>query len=78
MQAILVIINILLILAAIVIVVSVLMQQGNTAGLGAIEGGAETFLGKNKAASLDGKLNLITKISAAVFLVLAILSTALQ
>ena len=78
MSVVLTIINILLVLVALVIVVAVLMQQGNSAGLGAIGGGAETFLGKNKAHDIDGKLNLITKISAAVFIVLAILSTALQ
>lgn len=54
------------------------MQQGRTQGLGAISGGAETFLGKNKAKSYEGKLELCTKISAAVFIVLAILMAALQ
>ena len=78
MQVLVAIINILLVLVALVLVAAVLMQQGNSAGLGAIGGGAETFLGKNKAQGLDGKLALITKISAAVFIVLAILSTKLQ
>ena len=78
MQVLVAIINILLVIFALVLVAVVLMQQGNSAGLGAIGGGAETFLGKNKAQSLDGKLSLITKISAAVFIALAILSTALQ
>ena len=74
----LVIIQIFLIISAIVLIVSVLMQQGNSAGLGEIGGGAETFLGKNKAKSYEGKLELITKVSAAAFVVLAILMTALQ
>ena len=78
MAALLVIIQIFLIIAALVLIVSVLMQQGNTAGLGSIGGGAETFLGKNKAKSYEGKLELATKVSAAVFVVLAILMTALQ
>ncbi len=78
MAALLVIIQIFLVLSAIVLIVSVLMQQGNTAGLGAISGGAETFLGKNKAKSFEGKLELATKVSALVFVVLAILMTALQ
>ena len=78
MAALLVIIQIFLIITALVLIVSVLMQQGNTAGLGAIGGGAETFLGKNKAKSFEGKLELATKVSAAVFVVLAILMTALQ
>ena len=78
MAALLVIIQIFLIITALVLIVSVLMQQGNSAGLGAIGGGAETFLGKNKAKSFEGKLELTTKVSAAVFVVLAILMTALQ
>ena len=78
MAALLVIIQIFLIITALVLIVSVLMQQGNSAGLGSIGGGAETFLGKNKAKSFEGRLELITKVSAAVFVVLAILMTALQ
>lgn len=72
-----VIVHILLILVAIVLIVAVLMQQGNSAGLGAISGGAETFLGKNKAKSFEGKLALITKASAAAFVVLAIIKVAI-
>ena len=78
MDALLVVINVFLILSALVLIVSVLMQQGRTQGLGAISGGAETFLGKNKAKSYEGKRELCTKISAAVFIVLAILMAALQ
>lgn len=72
-----VIVHILLILVALVLIVAVLMQQGNSAGLGAISGGAETFLGKNKAKSVEGKLALITKASAAAFVVLAIIKVAI-
>ncbi len=70
------IINIVIILVAIVLIISVLMQQGNRAGLGTIGGGAETFFGKSKAKSYEGKLELITKISAAVFTVLVIVLAA--
>ena len=35
-----VIVHILLVFIALILIVSVLMQQGNTAGLGAISGGA--------------------------------------
>ena len=75
MTALSIIINIVLILISIVLIVIVLMQQGQRQGLGAIGGGAETFFGKNKARSLDGKLQKITKIAAAAFIVLAIVST---
>ena len=70
MAALLVIIQIFLIICAIVLIASVLMQQGNTAGLGSIGGGAETFLGKNKAKSMDAKIARATKWIGAVFLIL--------
>ena len=66
-----------LVLVAIVIIAAVLMQQGNSAGLGAIGGGAETFLGKNKSKTMEGKLALITKVAIAVFVVLSIILTAI-
>lgn len=72
-----VIIHIFLVIVALILIVAVLMQQGNSAGLGAISGGAETFLGKNKAKSYEGKLDLITKVCAAAFVVLAIIKVAI-
>ncbi len=75
MSALAIIVNIILILVSIVLIIAVLMQQGQRQGLGAIGGGAETFFGKNKAKSYEGKLALITKIAAAVFIVLAIVAT---
>ena len=77
MATLLVIVNILLILVAIILIVCVLMQEGNRAGLGAIGGGAETFFGKTKAKGVQGKLELITKVGAGVFIVLAIVATAM-
>ena len=38
---------ILIVLLSIVMVLIVLLQPGNSEGLGAISGGAETFFGKN-------------------------------
>ncbi|MDD6884641.1 MAG: preprotein translocase subunit SecG [Eubacteriales bacterium] len=75
MSPVVIIIDILLILIAAVLIVVVLMQEGQSQGLGAIGGGAETFFGKNKAKSLEGKLATITKIAAIVFIVLAIVTT---
>lgn len=73
-----VIVHILLVIVALILIVAVLMQQGNTTGLGAIGGGAETFLGKNKARSYEGKLALITKVCAASFVVLSIVKVAID
>ena len=78
MEVLSVIVQILLIIVGLILIVAVLMQQGNSAGLGAIGGGAETFLGKNKAKSYEGKLALITKASTAAFVILAIIKVAID
>ena len=70
--------TIFLVLSALVVIVTVLLQQGSRQGLGAISGGAETFFGKNKAKSYEGKLALATKIGAAVFLVLSLVLAAMH
>ena len=72
------ILDVVLILISIVLIVAVLMQQGQRQGLGAIGGGAETFFGKNKARSIDGKLQRITRIAVVVFVILAIIVTILS
>lgn len=78
MEVLSVIVHIFLVIAAVILIVAVLMQEGNSAGLGSIGGGAETFLGKNKAKSFEGKLELITKVCAAAFVVLAIIKVAID
>ncbi|MCR5737891.1 MAG: preprotein translocase subunit SecG [Eubacterium sp.] len=57
----------------IVISVVILLQEGKQAGLtGAISGAAESYWGKNKGRSMEGKLEKITKICVILFFVLAI------
>ena len=57
------------------LVILVLVQKGKSAGLtGSIGGsGADTFWGQNKSRSMEGKLDLATKIGCAAFIVLALL-----
>ncbi len=51
----------------------VLLQSGKSAGLsGAIAGGADTFLSKNKAKSWDARLAKMTKWVAVVFMILTL------
>ena len=51
----------------------VLLQSGKSAGLsGAIAGGADTFLSKNKARGVDAKLAKMTKWVALAFMVLTL------
>jgi preprotein translocase, secG subunit len=50
------------------------MQEGKQAGLtGAISGAAETYWGKNKGRSMEGGLELATRILAVVFVVLSLI-----
>lgn len=62
-----------LIVTSIALIVIVLLQEGRSAGLsGAIAGGAETFLGKNKSKTIEQKLVKITKFLAVFFFVLSL------
>lgn len=73
MSAIMLIISIVMVLLALILVAVIMLQSGKTAGLsGAIAGGADTFLSKNKAKSLDAKLAKGTKWVAIAFLVLSL------
>lgn len=66
-----IILTILFIIDCLALTVIVLMQEGKSAGLGAISGAAETYWGKNKGRSMEGLLVKITKILAVLFMVLA-------
>ncbi len=65
--------NILMVIAALVLIVTVLMQDSESDGMSALAGGSETFFGKNKNNTLEGKLAMATKASSIVFVGLAIL-----
>ena len=65
--------TILFILICIALSVIVLAQEGKSAGLGAISGAAETYWGKNKGRSMEGKLVKITRILAVAFMIFAVL-----
>lgn len=73
MAALKIVIQILFILICIALTVLVLMQEGKSAGLGAISGAAETYWGKNKGRSMEGKLVKITKYLAIGFMVFSII-----
>lgn len=65
------VLTIIFIIVSIALSILVLMQEGKQAGLGAIGGMAESYWGKNKSRSMEGKLVMITRILAIAFLVLA-------
>ena len=56
---------------SIALTVIVLMQEGKSAGLGAISGAADTYWGKNKGRSMEGRLVMTTRIMVFLFLVIA-------
>ena len=70
------ILTILQLLSGLAVTVVVLLQSGKSAGLsGAIAGGADTFLSKNKAKSWDAKLARWTKWVAIGFMILTMVLT---
>ena len=78
MSAIEIILGILVILVSLFIIAVVILQQAHRAGInGAISGGADTFLSKNKARTFDATLARLTKWVAAVFFVLAIIANVI-
>ena len=66
-----IVLTVIFILVCIALTVLVLMQEGKSAGLGAISGMAETYWGKNKGRSMEGLLVKLTRILAVSFIVLA-------
>ena len=68
------ILTIVQVLGALFLIAVVLLQSGKSAGLsGAIAGGVDTFLSKNKAKGWDAKLARWTKYVAILFIVLTLI-----
>ena len=67
------ILTIIFVLVCVVSVIIVLLQEGKSAGLGAIAGAAESYWGKNKGRSMEGNLVKGTIALAVAFFVLAII-----
>lgn len=64
---------IFLVLFELFLIAVVLLQTGKSSGLSAsLGGGTETFFGKNKDRSYEGKLQRLTTISAVGFILLSI------
>ena len=73
MQALRIALTVIFIILSIALATIILMQEGKSAGLGAISGAAETYWGKNKGRSMEGKLENITKWMAVSFIVIAVI-----
>ena len=67
------VLTVIQVLLALFLIAVVLLQEGKTSDLnGAISGGADTFLSKNKAKSWDAKLARWTKWVAIAFVMLTL------
>ncbi len=74
MAALLVAVKVLYFILCIALIVVVLFQKGKSAGLsGAIGGVGESYWGKNKARTMDGRLQKVTVYLAIGFIVFALL-----
>ncbi|MGI6689930.1 MAG: preprotein translocase subunit SecG [Clostridiales bacterium] len=69
------IVTILLMLSSLAVIISVLLQKGDEDAMSALTGGGsgDSFFSKNKNKTLQGRLALITKVSASLFVALALL-----
>ncbi len=68
-----IVLSIIYFVVALALIAVVMLQSGKSAGLsGAIAGGADTFLSKNKAKSADARLARMTKWIAIVFMLLTL------
>ncbi len=73
MTALKVILTVVFLIISVALMVIVLLQEGKSAGLtGSISGGSETYWGKNKSRSAEGKLEKLTKYGVILFMVLAL------
>ena len=74
-----IILGILMIIVSLVIIGVILLQEGHRAGVnGAISGGADTFLSKNKARTVNAKLARMTKYIAILCFVLALVANIIS
>ena len=65
--------QILIVIVAIVLIASVMMQDSDNDGVSSLMGGnSDTFFGKNQGGSLQSKMAMVTKVSAGLFVVLAL------
>ena len=73
METLKLVMTILQVLLGLFLTAVVLLQEGKTAGInGSISGGADTFLSKNKAKSLDAKLAKMTKWVAILWIIITL------
>ena len=68
-----IVLTIIFAIDCIVLSAIILLQEGKSEGLGTSSGMADTYWGQNKGRSMEGALVKATRISAILFLVVAML-----
>lgn len=69
------ILTVIFVIICIALTVIILLQEGKSAGLGAISGAADTYWGKNKGRSMEG---ILVKFTTALVILFIILSAVLN
>ena len=72
MEILRIVLTVIFVLVCIAAVILVLLQEGKSAGLGAIAGAAESYWGKNKGRSMEGKLEKATRYLVILFFLSAV------
>lgn len=68
-----ILLTVLFIIVCIALAIIILLQESKSSGLGAISGAADTYWGKNKGRSMEGKLEKGTKVLVILFFIFSIL-----
>lgn len=66
------VLTVVLILISIIVTAIILLQEGKSAGLGAISGASDTYWSKHKDRSMEGVLVKATRALVALFLLISI------
>ena len=73
METLKLVLTIVFIIISIFLTIVILLQEGRSAGLGAIQGAADTYWGKNKKHSKEAKMQKATAFFGALFIIVAAL-----
>ena len=73
-----ILVSIIYVVLGVALAAIILMQEGNTQGLGSIGGMADSYWSKNKGRSMEGALEHFTKYGTIVFLILAFVLNVLM
>ena len=77
MAALKIILLVFQLISCVVLTAIILLQSSKSDGMSALTGNSDSFLGRSKAATMDAKLERLTKWVAAVFVLLTLFVTML-